>query len=170
LSAWHAIRCARLGEHGGGIRLSGVAGWRLSTELDRLRDTADYVIVDSPPHAETEAKAAIRAADLLLVPVQPSPMDLWATKPTLEVARKEKTAARVVLNRIPPRGTIVDQIIAELHALDVEVAEARLGNRLAFASSMMDGLGVVETAARSTAAQEIRALAEDVKHIAGKGA
>ncbi|EKV28436.1 Chromosome (plasmid) partitioning protein ParA [Caenispirillum salinarum AK4] len=169
LSAWHAARCGRLGEDGGGIRLSGVAGWRLSTELDRLRDGADYVIVDSPPHAETEAKAAIRAADVILVPVQPSPMDLWATKPTLEVARKEKTPARVVLNRIPPRGKLVDQVLEEIQAMELEVTAARLGNRLPFASSMMEGLGVVETSNRSLAAQEIRALADEVKAIAKKG-
>lgn len=159
----------RLGEDGGGIRLSGVTGWRLSTELDRLRGGVDYVIVDSPPHAETDAKAAIRAADMILVPVQPSPMDLWATKPTLDVARREKTPARVVLNRVPPRGNLVDEVIAELDAMELEVTKARLGNRQAYASSMMKGLGVVETSGRSLAAREIEALADEIAAFASKG-
>lgn len=169
LSQWHRMRQERLGPDAGGLRLSDVSGWRLSTELDRLRGDVDVVIVDTPPHAETEAKAAIRAADVILVPVQPSPMDLWATRPTLEVARKEKTPARIVLNRLPPRGNLVDAIIAEIEKLDLPVTDTRLGNRVAFASSMMDGLGVVETAGRSSAAREIRALAEELLTIAQAG-
>lgn len=167
LSAWFGMRQARLGEEAGGLTLKGVAGWRLSTEIDRLKNAADWIIVDSPPHAETEAKAAIRAADVILVPVQPSPMDLWATAPTLEVARKEKTTARVVLNRLPPRGKLVETVQEELARMDLAVTEARLGNRLAFASSMMDGLGVLETSGRSAAAKEIRALADEVAALAG---
>ncbi|SOD91208.1 ParA family partition ATPase [Caenispirillum bisanense] len=166
LGRWHKVRQERLGDDAGGLRLSEVAGWRLSTELDRLRGDVDVVIVDTPPHAETDAKAAIRAADVLLVPVQPSPMDLWATQPTLEVARKEKTHARIVLNRLPPRGNLVDTIIAEVEKLELPVTDSRLGNRVAFAASMMDGLGVVETAGRSSAAVEIRALAEELLAIA----
>lgn len=169
LSRWFAVRQQRLGEDAGGLRLSGITGWRLSTELDRLRDSVEVVIVDTPPHAETEAKAAIRAAGVLLVPVQPSPMDLWATQPTLEAARKEKTPARLVLNRMPPRGNLVDTIVAEVEKLELPVTATRLGNRVAFAASMMDGLGVLETAARGQAAQEIRALAEEVAAIAAAG-
>ncbi|KJS35769.1 MAG: cobyrinic acid a,c-diamide synthase [Rhodospirillaceae bacterium BRH_c57] len=165
LAGWHGVRCAALegsGESGGGIGLTEVAGWRLSTELERLRAGHDWIIIDSPPHAETDAKAAIRAADLILVPVQPSPMDLWAIGPTLEAARKEKRQAVLVLNRMPPRGNLPDRIVAELAKLDVPVADSRLGSRVAFAASMMEGKGVVETQPRSAAAQEIRALADEV--------
>ncbi len=161
LAGWHGVRSATL-DNGGGVGLTEVAGWRLSTELDRLRAAHDWIIIDSPPHAETDAKAAIRAADLILVPVQPSPMDLWAIGPTLEAARKEKRQAVLVLNRMPPRGNLPDRIVADLAKLDVPVADSRLGSRVAFAASMMEGLGVVETQPRSIAAQEIRALADEV--------
>ncbi|MFA7431171.1 MAG: ParA family partition ATPase [Rhodospirillaceae bacterium] len=168
LAGWHGVRCAALGEDGGGIHLTEVAGWRLSTELDRLRASYDWIIIDSPPHAETDAKAAIRAADLVLVPVQPSPMDLWAIGPTLEAARKEKRTALLVLNRMPPRGKLLDRITAELAENEATVATTLLGSRVAFAASMMEGMGVVETHARTAAADEIRALAKEVSAILGK--
>lgn len=161
LAGWHGVRSSAL-DNGGGIGLTEVAGWRLSTELERLRAAHDWIIIDSPPHAETDAKAAIRAADLILVPVQPSPMDLWAIGPTLDAARKEKRQAVLVLNRMPPRGNLPDRIVADLAKLDVPVADSRLGSRVAFAASMMNGMGVVETQPRSTAAREIRALADEV--------
>lgn len=169
LSRWYKLRQERMGEDAGGLRLSDVSGWRLGTELDRLRGSYDVVIIDTPPHAETEAKSAIRAADVILVPVQPSPMDLWATQPTMDVARKEKTPARIVLNRLPPRGNLVDAIVGEIEALELPVAGTRLGNRVAFADSMMTGQGVVETAGRSTAAREIKALADELLAIAKAG-
>ncbi|WP_413203552.1 ParA family partition ATPase [Rhodospirillum sp. A1_3_36] len=167
LAAWHGARITTLGATGCGLHLSDVAGWRLATELDRLRDTHDIVVVDTPPHAETEAKAAIRAGDILLVPVQPSPMDLWATTATLELARKEQTNPLLVLNRMPPRGKLPELIEAKLRADELPIAKARIGNRTAFAASMMDGRGVLETNRRSRAAEEIQALTDEVMdHLA----
>lgn len=168
LAGWHGVRAGALGEDAG-IRLAEVAGWRLSAELDRLRADHDWVVIDSPPHAETDAKAAIRAADLVVVPVQPSPMDLWAIGPTLEAARKEKTPVLLVLNRMPPRGNLSERIASELADKDIPVAATQLGSRIAFASSMMEGLGVVETQPRGTAAQEIRALADEIATLLRKG-
>ena len=92
LTSWFAERKRTLGENNR-IVLSSVGGWRLKNELDRLKQDFDIILVDAPPHAETEANIAIRYADLLVIPVQPSPMDVWATAPTFKQAKKEKTEA-----------------------------------------------------------------------------
>jgi len=164
LTAWHMMRRRTLEDQdAGGIHLSTVSGWRLGNELDRLRKDFDVVLVDTPPHAESEAKAAIRTAELVLVPVQPSPMDLWAIKPTLAAATREKTAALIVLNRMPPRGKLKDQVLQRLEEDGLPLAETLLGNRVAFAASMMDGKGVTETANATPAAKEIRALVTEIQ-------
>ncbi len=169
LSAWHAVREEAMGAGETGLHLSDVAGWRLGTELDRLRNQFDYVLVDTPPHAETEAKAAVRAGDILLLPVQPSPMDLWATQPTIDMARKERTRALVVLNRLPPRGRLPDIIEGKLRADDLPVADARLGNRTAYAASMLEGKGVLESHRRTRAAEEVLELADEVDRLLSAG-
>ncbi len=162
LAAWHRVRSETIPAATQGLHLSEVAGYRVTNEISRLRQHYDLLIIDSPPHAETEAKVAVRAADLVIVPVQPSPMDIWATRPTLDLARGEKVPVVVVLNRVPPRGRIVETIRAQLSADALPVADAMIGNRLAFASSMMIGRSVLETAPRSPAATEVRALAAEI--------
>lgn len=159
LTAWHmARRRSMRDQDAGGIHLSTVGGWRLAAELDRLRKDYDVVLVDSPPHADSDARVAIRAADLVVVPLQPSPMDLWAITPTLEIARKEKRPFLVILNRMPARGRLPDQVLAKLAEDQIPVSEASLGNRVPFAASMMEGLGVVEVANKSAAIDDLRAV------------
>jgi chromosome partitioning protein len=165
LAAWHRIRVEALGDGAGGLHLSAVPGWKLATEVDRLKPGFELILIDSPPHAETDARVAVRAADLVLVPIQPSPMDLWATQPTLDLARKEKAPALLVLNRMPPRGKLPDAVRQKLAEDRLPLADSALGNRVAFAASMMDGRGVVETAPRDAAAAEIRALADEVRAV-----
>ncbi len=162
VAAWHQIRQEWTGSSLAEVVLSDVSGWRVSTELERLQNSNDFVVIDSPPHAQTEAKNAIRAANIALIPVQPSPMDLWATKPTLELAKKENTPCMLILNRVPPRGKIVDIVKEKIRDMGHPCADSQLGNRTAFATSMMEGRGVVESAKSSLAAQEINALTDEI--------
>ena len=160
LTAWHmARRRHHRDQEAGGIQLSTVGGWRLASEMARLRHDFDMVLVDSPPHADSDARVAIRAADLVVIPLQPSPMDLWAIAPTLDLTRKEKRPFLIVLNRMPARGNLPEDILAHLNKDNIPVCSASLGNRLPFAASMMQGAGVLETHPKSAAADDLKAVA-----------
>ncbi len=145
------------------LRFSMVGGWRLGVELDRLKREVERIVVDSPPHAESDAKAAIKAADLVLVPCQPSPLDIWASKGTLDIAIAEGRRHALVLNRVPARGRSVDEALQSLADRGYAALSARLGNRQAFVASLGRGLGVVESEPRSAAALEVRALLAEVE-------
>jgi len=145
------------------LHLSAVSGWRTGTEIDRLKRDYELVIVDSPPHAETAARLAIRAADLVVVPVQLSPMDLWATGVTIELARAEKKPIVMVLNRVAPRGHLGDTIRSLIEEKNLPLAANTLGNRQAFASAMLAGQGVTEYEPGSAAAEEALALALELE-------
>ncbi|NQW09242.1 MAG: ParA family protein [Alphaproteobacteria bacterium] len=168
LSSWWAMRQelglpAPTGARGkGSLIVHRITGWRTANEVEKLARDHDIVVIDSPPHAETEAKIAIRSADLVLVPLQPSPMDFWATQATLDLARSEKTPAMLVLNRVPPRATLTGAMVAKLADLGATVAQARIGNRVALAAALLEGQGVTEYQRRGTAAAEVSALAAEV--------
>lgn len=168
LSSWWQMR-EELGLPGpsngkgkGRLSVHRITGWRTANEVEKLARDHDVVVVDSPPHAETEAKIAVRVADLVLVPLQPSPMDFWATQATLDLAKAEKTAALLVLNRVPPRASLTEAMATKIAEMGAKVAKARIGNRVALAASLLEGKGVSEYQKRGTAAAEIRALAAEV--------
>ena len=166
LTGWMRLREHRQRE-AAELRFSMIGGWRLGVEIDRLKREADIILVDTPPHTEIDAKAAVRGADLVLVPVQPSTLDVWASQATVELAAREKRRLALVLNRVPPRGRAVEEARQALAELGAPALANQLGNRQAFVTSIAQGLGVVESKPRSPAADEARALAEDVARRLG---
>lgn len=138
-------------------------GWRLMKDLKNFTREYDYVIVDTPPHADSESSIAIRMADLVLIPIQPSPLDIWASAPTLKLVLEEKRPLLIVLNRVPSKSKLNTTIMDKLESMKINVSRQALGNRVAFAASIMVGLGVVEYDSRSTAADEMRGLVKEIK-------
>lgn len=161
LSTWYDLRRQALGD---ACRLTfhAITGWRVAGEIDRLQKHVDIILIDTPPHAETEARIAVRAADLVIIPAQPNPMDLWATRPTLALAAEEKVKSLVVLNRVPARCNLTAQMTAAFEELDLDMAETRLGNRVVFASAFADGVGVTEHNRRLAASREVALLGDEI--------
>lgn len=159
LVQWHRLRAAHTPAPAA-ITLSEVAGWRLAGELDRLRRAHAFVLIDTPPVIDNDARRAIRGADLVVVPMQPSAPDLWAAEGTLKIAQDEKRPVCIVLNRVAAAGRQRAAMEAELQRRGLTVLPAALGNRAAFSQAFAMGLGVTEAAPRTQAAAELQALAD----------
>ena len=166
LAMWHKIRTERFGEGYTGMTFATISGWRVSSEINRLKRDHDYILIDSPPHTEADAKTAIREADLVLLPVQPSPTDLWATQATLKLAKDERKMVKVLLNRVSPNSKLAQMAIDTLGSEDL--LESTLGNRVLFASALMEGRTATETNPSHQAAQEVKALASEVLALVGE--
>ncbi len=154
-----------------GFTHSQITGWRTKGEVERLASSHDMVILDSPPHAQTEARIAVRAADLVITPVQPSPMDVWAVQATLTLTHQEKRRLLLVLNRVPPRTKLANELIDAVRGLvsppEIHLAETQIGNRSAYAGALLTGLSVTESTRRTQAAAEMQSLAAEIlQHVA----
>jgi len=160
LIKWFAVREAQA-SGGGMLEVRRASGWRLSGELLRARREAEVVVLDLPPGTEVPHQA-FRNADIVIVPLQLSPMDLWATAPTVNMARQAGTHPLLVLNRVPARARLNDAVIAEAQTAEWPMARAMLGNRTSFAESLMTGRGITESQPSSLAAAEMRLLAREV--------
>lgn len=166
LGRWHALRRARL-QQAAALAFSDISGWRLPAELQRLRRDHDVVLIDSPPQLDTDARVAVRAADIVLVPIQPSLPDVWAAEGTLRLAQEERRPAHLLFNRAPPTSKLRDAIAADLAQRELPVLRSALGNRISFAHAFAAGLGVTEASPRSTAAAELRALLAELQELTG---
>jgi chromosome partitioning protein len=165
LGEWFERREASMGEAATGLVFRTASGWGARREARSLARDHDFVVVDTPPKSDSESRPAIEAADLVCVPVQPTPVDLWATLPTLEQVQKEGTRSLIVINRAVGRASLTGEMMKAIRELGHPAATVAIGSRVAFAGSMGEGRTVMETAPGSKAAAEIEALAAEVlKH------
>jgi chromosome partitioning protein len=145
----------------------GLARETLHQEAPELARRADHVVIDGPPRIAALARSALLAADRIIIPVQPSPYDLWASDEMValireaQVFRPEISAGFVINRRISTTiiGREARQVLAEqpLPALRAEVRQ-----RIVFADSVASGRLARETAPDSAAAREVTALVDEL--------
>jgi len=162
LGEWFEARERTLGEDNAGITFRTASGWGAKREAKSLARDHAFVIIDTPPKSDLEARHAISAADLVAVPLQPSPVDLWATEATLEMIAKEGKRPLLILNRVPPRATLTAEMLRVIEGLGPAAARTQLGNRIAFAECMGRGRTINETDPENKGAAEIVALAKEI--------
>ena len=120
---------------------------------------ADLAIIDTAGRANDAASAAARAADLILIPLQPSLPDLNTVAATLDVIRLAGgKPTRAVLARVRAAGNRHDETTAWLKAKGVAVCPVTLGERVVFQDAYAMGLGVSEAEPGGKAAEEIQQL------------
>jgi chromosome partitioning protein len=120
--------------------------------------SADMVVIDSAPNADSASLAAARAADLILIPCRPAAFDLNAIGTTLNLAAVAGKPAYVVLNAVPPLGKVGEEARRALQAGGVKVATPVLHQLVAFAHAVNDGRTAQELDPVSKAAVEINEL------------
>ena len=126
-----------------------------------------HVVIDGPPRVNALARSAILAADRILIPVQPSPYDVWAAREIVELigeaqAFTDRLTSAFVINRKIGNTAIGRDVRAALAAYSIPVLQTTVGQRVAFAESAATGRTVLEAAPDSRASQEIRALAQEI--------
>ena len=162
LSIWGKLR-ANAPKAAAKLTISSVSGWRLANELEKLKATHDFVLIDTPPVIDSDARRAVRGADIVLIPLNPSPPDLWAAEGTLKLAAEEKRRAALIFNRAPATSRLRKRMEAEIAARGILLLEPALANRAGYANAFADGLGVTEAGPTTQAADEIRAAVEALK-------
>ena len=117
----------------------------------------DVVLIDTPGRDEPSTAAAIRHADLCLIPCRPTPADMKATPPTVATIKRLGKQSAFVLNQTPPRGYRIREAAQGLSMLGM-VAPVHIVSRNAYQDAQEMGLGVIEFEPDGKAAAEIREL------------
>lgn len=161
----------RARENGG--RLFGVVGLARDTlhrEAPELARDADHIVIDGPPRIAGLMRSALLAADVVLIPVQPSPFDGWASAEMLALVAEARIyrptlATRFVLNRCGARTVIARETAETLADHDPPVLATTVGQRVVFADAAQSGRLASEIDPDSQAAREIAALAAEIGRL-----
>jgi chromosome partitioning protein len=156
--------------HPEGVDLPAVVGVSGSTIEEHLADVGaayDVVVIDGAPALNSPNVKAMKASDVVLIPVRPSGPDVWASEELVELihTRQEVTGGRpeaafVVSQQVV--GTNLASEIGEiLQGYDLPILEGRTGQRVAYAEALSSGTTVLEMASSSKAAEEIRQIAHE---------
>lgn len=162
-----AARWARLRSADEPVIISGHAP-NLSALLDQARaGGADLAIIDTAPKSESASLTAAKAADLLLIPCQPSSLDLDAVADTVNIAKLAKRPAVFVLNNCKAGSSLTEMAAEALADYGLPLVPTRIGSRVSFVKSLVDGKGVVEFEPNGRSAQEILQAFNHVCRLVG---
>ena len=157
LSTWHETRTAETP-----CRVE-IALDDLALALGTLAQRGAAVcFIDTAPNRSDDA-GLFQLADLVLVPVRPSPSDLWAVSATVSLLKRAGTPFLFVVNQATLNANITAQAIASL-SHHGPVAETIISTRVHYAAAMTDGHTAPELAGKGPAAAEIAALWANIKH------
>ena len=154
-------------------RLFGVVSLARDTlhrEAPELARDVDHIVIDGPPRVAGLMRSALLAADLVLIPVQPSPLDGWASAEMLALLAEARIyrpqlAARFVLNRCGARTVIARETAETLADHDPPLLGTTIGQRVVFADAAQTGRLASDIDRQSPAAREIAALAAEVARL-----
>lgn len=156
---WFMARLEAQGEPG--LEFSTASAWGVTYECRKLAEAHDIVIIDTPPKADSDLRPALRAADLVLVPVATSHLDLWAVEVVLYLAEREDKPAMIVMTRNRAGTRLAADVAAKAAEMSADLAVAALANRVVYAETLGQGRAALE-AAKGPAHAEVQALMQEV--------
>jgi len=135
---------------------------KLDEDLKQIKKKYHFIIIDSPPSITYDTIQIVKSSDKLFVPVQPSPLDLMATVPFLNLVKQERKKSTVILNRVMPRAKLTDAMIIRLRYAGAKIARSRISGRIIYAETFSVGRGVVDISVTSEASKEIIKVGNEI--------
>ena len=136
--------------------------WGAQYESKSLKKDHDIIIIDTPPKIESDARPAIEAADLVLIPVAPSHVDFWATEAIIDIAKKAKRKILIQINRANHRSKLISHTLSYISNLKVKATDTLIGHRQIFVSSMGLGKTAIEKQRSGKAIEEIKNISNQI--------
>jgi len=136
-------------------------------DLPEMTENYDHIIIDAPPRVSELARSAILASDCVVIPVQPSPYDVWAAKEIVAIINeatvfKENIKSVFVINRKITNTAIGREVKDALQVYNLPVLDAQVCQRVLFAESAATGKTIFEVDPLSQAAVEIQTLTNEI--------
>lgn len=149
----------------------GISTNTIHKEIQLLKQNYDFIIIDGPPRVYDVARSAIAASDVIIIPVQPSPYDVWSAKEVVDLIKEvreplqvyKKIKAAFVINRKISNSVIGRDVVDALEQYsDISVLKSTITQRVSYAETASRGTSTIEEDPESNAGKEIRNLTEEI--------
>jgi chromosome partitioning protein len=160
---WAAIRTAAPT-----FQVVGLAKPVLHRDLPKLAADYDHIVIDGAPRNYEVARSAIASADYVLIPVQPSGADFWASRETVTLVKeakgfKETQKAAFVVSRKIGRTVMGRTIQQALAGFELPILKAGTTQRVIYAEALTGGTTVIEMQPYSEASYEIKRILKEIQ-------
>tara|TARA_B100001013_G_C24574413_1_gene427955 strand:- start:446 stop:1081 length:636 start_codon:yes stop_codon:yes gene_type:complete len=162
LSQWYEARSKYYGDKDTGINIFPYDAANFHQNIKDLKKKFDFIIVDSPPSITFDSVIIIRSSSHVFVPVQPSPIDLLATIPFLDLVSRERKKSTIILNRVLPRVRLTEAMILRLRYSGAKIARSKISSKVIFAQTFNVGRGVIDISVKTPASSEIVKLGNEI--------
>ena len=151
--------------------VAGLPRSSIHKELPALAKGHDYVVIDGPPRVYDVARSVIMASDMVLIPVQPSPYDVWAAKEIVDLLReagvfKPDLKSAFVINRKIVNTALGRDVADALADYPTPVMKSSICQRVSLARSAAQGQTVFESSPENAACKEMTALVDEILEMA----
>jgi chromosome partitioning protein len=139
----------------------------LKKEINKHRRRYDHIFIDSPPAIEEITRSVIEVSNLAIIPIAPSPLDIWSSKETVELVntlgkKYRKLNAKILIYRKIPGTRLGKEAREAMRSYELDIMSTEISQRIVFVEAMIAGLSVLKYAPKSIAADEIRSLCEEI--------
>lgn len=160
---WHAAGNSE-------IPVVGIDRPTLDKDIQKISDNFDWIIIDGAPQLSDMAISAIKCADLIVIPVQPSPYDIWASEDLVDIIKHRQQLtdgnpkSYFCISRKITSTSLSKEIVEALEGYSLPVMKSYTSQRIIYAKSAAEGKTVFDTA-NNEAIQEITNIVTEIKEI-----
>lgn len=150
------------------ISVVGIDRPTIERDIKNISSNYDFIIIDGAPQAHDLAVSAIKASDLVLIPVQPSPYDIWATSDLVDLVKQRisitdnKLKAFFIISRAIKGTKISSEIKEALSGYELPILEGRTTQRVSYATSAATGKSIFDDKLDLEAIKEMDLMIDEI--------
>ncbi len=155
--------------------IAGIPSNTIHKQIKLMNNDYDFIIVDGPPRTSSVSRSCVVASDLVLIPVTPSPYDVWAASEIVEILNNvkhslsdyKKIEAAIIVNRKIHNTNLGKEVETALQEYNLPIFKTIIHQRISYAESAASGTSVIEEDQNSVAGLEIKNLVEEIIVFSG---
>lgn len=162
---WSSMR-----EYEDGFSVIGLPKPTLHKDVKKFEQDYDYIFIDGPPRSYDVARSILMASDMVLIPVQPSPYDVWATDEVIKLIEEcltfnENMKCAFVINRKITNTAIGRDVMDAFEGKNIPVLKTPVCQRVIYAETAGQGSSVCRSEPKGVASKEIQKITTEIMEI-----